>query len=263
MIFRFLRQVVLFSSVLAGLAFVGASNTNFEQAHVLLQNLGKDRIRSTSDPSARAGLAEDVKSVPAMVQRLINKGIVDSLNSQTPPPADDLEHELKTTLQVGLPELGNESEAFVSPLRRQGGPSYVIAYNVAFCAACSRSWIGVAARRKDQFEIVASLDDPLPNQSLTLIPLSADADGDRFLVYGTVWGDAHTRMNVVAYHYDRSKLKAIWSRTGLPSGKLHANSGEVTLTFLSAIRPTVKERTEVYLVTSKGIQLDRFSEHQE
>lgn len=263
MVFRFFSQAVIFCSVLAGLVFVGESNANFEQAHVLLQNLGKDRIRNTTDASAKAGLAEDVKSVPAMVQRMINKGIVDSLNSQAPSPAGDLEHELKTALQVGPPEPGNESEAFVLPLRRQSGPSYVIAYNVAFCAACSSSWIGVAARRKDQFEIVASLDDPLPNQNLTLIPLAADVDGDRFLVYGTNWGDAHSRLNVAAYHYGGNNLKKIWSRTGLPSGKLEANSGEVTLSFLSAVRPTVKERTEVYLVTPKGIQLDRFSEHQE
>jgi hypothetical protein len=263
MTFHSLRQAVLVGTFITGIGFSVTSSDDFQQAHDLLQALHTDRTQTTSDASTKARLADEVTSVPTKVQRLINEGIVSFLSSDVPPSFEELRQQLEAALQVGPPEPGNEAEAFVSPLPGQSGPSYVIAYNISYCAACSRSWIGIAARRNGHFEIVTSLDDPLPNQSLALVPLAADANGNRFLVFGTLWGDAHTRMNAVAYRFDGNHLLAIWSRTDLPSGKMEAKNGELTLSFLSALRPPAKERTEIYLVTPNGIQLEQSFEHEE
>lgn len=76
------------------------------------------------------------------------------------------------------------------------------------------------------------------------------------LVYGTNWGDAHNRLNVIAYSFGPHKLEEIWSRTALPGGHIEIGPGGFELSFYTTLDNFQRtERTETYLVTKGGIHL--------
>ena len=154
-----------------------------------------------------------------------------------------------------------EPLAFVFPFGLHENPSYVVAYYIGYCAICSRSWIGIIGLTGNHYEMLASDENSLPNQGLTVIPLgSGSLEFARFLAYGRSWGDAHGRLNAIAYSFDGRQLHRIWSRLELPQGKITVTSAKIILSFLTSLPSSSRERIQVYTVTPEGIQLQNASE---
>src|SRR5208282_3825164 len=251
------KTVVILCFALFLPAFV-YSQSEFETAHALLEKLANDRgsIRATSD---RARVEQETKTVPVEVEHLINEGISNLLNRDAAVSQQNLQQTLRAALQIGSvqPETGQNAFVFASAAK---DPSYLIIYNVTYCAACSLSWIGTFVSDAGHYKQEASLQDPIPNQSLSAAPLWISDDVIRVIVYGTTWGDAHSRLNVLAYSFDGRQLEKLWERTGLPQGTVQIRPGAMVVSFLTALRPPWKERSETYAITAKGIQLQAVSE---
>jgi hypothetical protein len=255
----FIRFIAL-GCLLIGFSTLSPSQSEFDRGHALLQQLSRDQ-RNTQTQLHRERLTEKVKSVPLEVERLLNKGILLLLNTKPSLLPEELRQKLNAALETAPPDQNNETMAFVFPFDHPQRPSYVIAYYTGYCAICSRSWIGIVGPKEDRYEIVASIENSLPNLSLTVVPLGAGVGGStRFLAYGRSWGDAHGRLNAIAYSFDGQHLQKIWSREGLPQGKITVTQAEIVLSFLTSLRPRSRERTEVYNITPEGISRRHASE---
>jgi hypothetical protein len=259
---RFSRFLAL-GVLLFGFSTLSLSQSEFDRAHALLLQLSRDQ-RNTRAQVNRERLAEEVKSVPLEVERLLNKGILLLLNTRPSLLPEELRQQLNAALETAPPDQNKETMAFVFAFDHSQKPSYVVAYYTGYCAICSRSWIGIVGPKEDHYEIVASLENSLPNCSLTMVPLGTGAGGSiRFLAYGRSWGDAHGRLNAIAYSFNGQHLQKIWSREDLPQGKITVTQAEIVLSFLTPRRPPWRERTEVYNITPEGISIRHASERPE
>jgi hypothetical protein len=256
------NQPIAVLSLILGVCINTYSQSGFTNAHALLQKLAQDRLAAKTS-LARNQLAEEVHTVPLRVEELMTQGIIDLLNSGQARSLEYLQQKVSTTLQVGPQEAGNIPDVYVLLLGPAGNPSYVVVYEIPYCADCSRSWIGVFAQDNNQYRLRSSLEDPLPNQSIRAVPLWVSSNGIRFLVYGTTWGDAHNRLNIAAYFYDGRNIGTIWSRMGLTQGTVDVKSGAMVISFLTTLRPPWNKRTEIYDLTATGIHLQNATESPE
>lgn len=253
MTFRAFASLCLTSTLLI-LSPVAHSQSEFEKAHDLLDEIARlqkqEREKATIEK-----LAELVNSVPAQVEELLNKGVVDLLNAPGAHSPDEVHQKIATALQIVPPDQYRpEVFVFASALERR--PPYFIAYNFGYCAICSRNWIGVVGRVNGRYQILASDDNPFPNHSLTMTWLDSAANGQtRFLVYGTTWGDAHSRLSAAVYTYDGRQLKKSWSLSDLPQGTIKVTPTEIVVSFLTALAPPWTEKTEVYSILPTEIKL--------
>ncbi len=231
--------------------------TEFEKAHSLLAEISSLQKKGR-DGEGIEKLTKLVNSVPQEVQQLLNKGLVDFLNTPGPHSGDELQKKLVAALQIDRAD-PYQPEVFVFPLE-QGG-SFVVAYNVAYCATCSRAWIGLIGKRVGHYEVLSEDDGSFDGKSLHVTPLRPGGDGkDRFLVYGTNWGDAHNRLSLTAYSFADNQLKSAWSRKDLPQGAVKVTPTEIILSFLTSLTPPWSEKTEIYSIFPESIQLKKSSE---
>jgi hypothetical protein len=115
--------------------------------------------------------------------------------------------------------------------------------------SCSHAWIGLLGKKSGRYHILSGLDDSFDGRSLHVTPLAPTEDGqNRFLIYGTNWGDAHSRLTAIAYVVDDAKIRKFWARVDLPQGSVKVADTRISLTFLTALTPPWKEKTEVYQV---------------
>lgn len=234
------------------------AQTDFDKAHALLTRITTPYAEGEAKGDKERFEAE-VRSAPLEIERLLNNGILDTLNASNAPSASGLQKRLDTTLKLESSE-GNPP-AFVFVIGTQAKPFFLVAYDIAYCAACGRSWIGVFGPLDERYYLVTSLENPFPNQGINVLPLTVSGESyPYFLAYGTNWGDAHSRLNVAVYRFDGHQLRTVWSRSGLVEGKVNLMSGGLLLSFLTTLTPPFTERTEIYKVTPQGIELQSASE---
>lgn len=231
-----------------------SSPAEFDNAYALLERLKGDSA-AAKDPLAKARIQTELDTIPLQVENLITQGTLKLLNGKSAPLAEELQAKIGAAL-----DSGEAPGSFVFTFGPNSDPSYLVAYGFSFCAVCSRSWIGGFATRGGHYELVASSENPAPNQSVALVPLWTSTSQIEVVMYGTNWGDAHSRMNVTAYVFDGQKIQPCWSRLGLPQGTLSVEPDALTLRFLTSLRPPWKRRTELYAVTREGIELKHASE---
>jgi len=248
------------------------AQSEFDSARALLQKVDEDRAaygaiadtKRISDGevvAARKRVSEEEQAAPAKVEGLLNAAVLRFLDTDAHRSPEKLQAKLREALQIGpeQPEHGVNAQAFVFQI----GPAkkgYIVAYNIVHCITCSHSWIGAFAPKGGGYELVASLDNSLPNQTLQAVPLWTGDNVIRFLAYGINWGDAHSRLNAAAYSFDGHQIREVWSRTGLPQGTLKLEPGTMVVSFLTALVPPWKMRTETYAVTANEIHLLEASE---
>lgn len=256
------HKIIALSCLSVCLQLSAFGQSEFDNANSLLRQLAQDRKNLAEEGDSekakveRERLAEKLKSVPAQVQQLLNKGILNALDTEAVSSAPTLQSKLRAALQVSEVEPGKNNDAYVFSLGSQQKPSYLVLYTISYCAVCGRSWLGVVGPKEDRYEVIAAVDDPLPNQSIDMIPLGTGA-GDKplFLLFGTIWGDAHRRLNATAYTVDGQQLKSVWSLPQLPEGRLEVSGRIIIVTSYTTLRPPFSLRTEVYAVTNNGIDL--------
>jgi hypothetical protein len=255
---RFYTPLVIYSLSLLLLprtqAPAGTFQAEFDRAHRLLEEIselqGQPRAKETVQR-----LADLVVSTPQQVETLLTNGLLDLLNTPGTHGAADLYQKLSASLQIDPPDQ-NRPEVFVYPVEYGGNQKYFIAYNIVYCASCSREWIGIVGRKTGPYEILAVEDSPSPNRSLTVTMLSPTPDGKpRFLVYGTNWGDAHNRLSAALYSFDAQQLKKTWSLTDLPQGTVKITPTAITFSYLTSLAPPWTEKTEVYSILPTEIKL--------
>jgi len=252
-------KVFLVVFVAWSFAVRASAQSEFDKANELLRTMQSHRLASrTSEDRDRVGIEVNL-TLPA-VGDLLTNAILKSLNANSQPQAEELARRIKAALQVGPAEPGNEAEAFVLPFGNSPTPLYVVAYNIAFCAVCTRSWLGAFGRKDGRYSLIAMDPNFLPNQSITVVPLMIGGSNEvRFLVYGTLWGDTRNRLNAVAYRFDGHALKEVWSRIGLPRGSLEIKARTIILSYLVDPRSPQDEKRETYLVTPTSIELQKES----
>jgi hypothetical protein len=206
-------------------------------------------------------LSQVTTSISQEVPGLLRRGTLEFLNSQRAVSPIELKARIASVL-ANAPSAQYEPEVSVYRVGAGQNGSYLVAYNVIYCASCSRSWIGLIEKRNGRYEVVSEETGSFDGKSLHVAPLARSQDGkDRFLVYGTNWGDAHNRLTAVAYAIDDPELEKFWSRTDLVQGSVRATSRQISLTFLTALSPPWAEKTEVYeLEQRQEIKLQSSSE---
>ncbi len=233
----------------------------FDQAHTLLVELDRLQKSGKRDKATLEELRDLVRKVPEEVPSLLNDATLELLESPGNHPPDQVHAKIASALQI-LPPDQYKPEVFVFQLAPKKRFAYLIAYNIPYCASCSRAWIGVVGKKGDRYEILSEVGELFANKSLHVAPLVRSEGGkDRFLVYGTNWGDAHSRLTAVGYVAEEAGLRRFWARTDLPEGSVKVTAAQITLSFLTALTPPWKEKTEVYKVLpAEEIKLERSSE---
>ena len=236
------------------------SQSKFEEARARLEEI--DRLQKQKrDKDTVEKLTKLVNSAPQQVEQLLKEGTVELLNTAGDHSSQEIQEKLSAALQIAPPDQ-YKPEVFVFSAASLHGPSFLVAYNVPFCAACSRAWIGLIGKKRDHYEVLSESGASFAGKSLQVVPLDRTEQAlGRFLVYGTNLGDSHSRFSVVAYALDKYELKEIWSREDLPQGNIKIANSKISLTFLTALRPPCAERTENYSLLSNRIELLNWSEH--
>jgi hypothetical protein len=230
--------------------------SGFEEAHTLLVQLDALQKSGRRDDATLDKLKQLVISAQKETRGFINKGILALLNSPGPHSSDEIRMKIAQALQV-VPEY--TPEVFTSPVTPSRLGSYVVAYNVSYCASCSNAWVGVIGKKGGRYDILSDLDDELTNKSLHVASIPPGEDRkNRFLIYGTNWGDAHNRLTVGAYMLDDKQLTKFWARVDLPQGTIKHSDNEITLKFLTKLEPPpTAERTEIYEIEPTRIKLKK------
>ena len=255
------RVVAVLCSTCLLLAFgtLTHGQSGFGQAHALLAELDQMQKSGQHDKATVDKLSELAVRVQKETPGLINQGILGLLNSPGTHSPNQVRLKISKALQI-VPADQYAPEVFVS--RLTGVPEgYLIAYNVPYCASCSRAWIGVIGKKGGGYKILSKDDSTFNDKSLHVVALGTGETGrERFLVYGTNWGDAHSRLTATAYELIDATLVKFWSRVDLPQGVLKTSLSEISLTFLTALTPPWSERKEVYDVLPDRIHLRTSSE---
>lgn len=230
---------------------VSRCQAQFDQAHALLSELDGLQKSGQRDKPTVDRLNVLVAEVTGQAVTLLDNGILALLNSPGTHSAAEIRDRISTALQI-LPagEYRPEVYAFRSGSGQED--SYLIAYNIPYCASCSRAWIGLVRKTGDRYEILSEDVEAFSGKSLHVAPLTAGAEGgSRFLVYGTNLGDAHSRLTVRAYEVRCAKLRSVWVRADLPQGNVKVTPSRISLTFLTRLNPPWGETTETYEVQEK------------
>jgi hypothetical protein len=253
---RFIRTLfsLCFVSIFSPLSPVLKAQSRFERAHALLEEIDRLQKQERGKTTVER-LTQLVNSAPQQVEQLLNEGLVDLLNTPGAHSPEEVHQQLAAALQVVPPDQYQpEVFVFASALERQ--PSYFIAYNIGYCAVCSRNWIGVLGLSNGIYKILASDDNPLPDHGLAVSWLGRTVEGSaRLIVGGTAWGDAHNRLSVTAYAFDGKHLTKTWSLEDLPQGTIKVTPTEIIVSFLTALVPPWSEKTEIYSILPEQIKL--------
>jgi hypothetical protein len=234
--------------------------TELDRAHALLDEMTHLQKHERDKPTTEA-LTSFLDTGPQQIEDLLNRGFLALLNSPGRHNTDQLRQKLTAALQVAPPEQYSP-EVFVFSSSPKNQPTYFVAYNFGYCAACSRNWIGVFGRVGGVYRILASVENPFPNHSLNVTWLPQAKNGEpRLLAYGTNWGDPHNRLSVTAFTFADSHFRREWSLTDLPQGTVEVLPREIIVSYLTSLRPPWAERTEVYAILPEQIQLRESSEH--
>lgn len=220
----------------------------FRQANHLLKEWSPAQQAQQESPSDAnlKRLREITDSIARQVPDLIKRGSIEYLNSPGIHSASDIRQQISSVLRSG-PSDSSQPRVFVFPVAFGHEAAFLVAYNVPYCASCSHAWIGVIGRKTSRFEVLSEQDSPFENKSLQIARLARSEDGnDRFLIYGTNWGDAHSRLTVIAYVVDDGALRQFWARTDLAQGSVKVTDKRIFLTFLTALNPPWSEKTEIY-----------------
>lgn len=235
----------------------------FDQAHELMEEWRAAQQAQQQEPSEAnlKKLREVTSSIAREVPELLKKGTVELLNSPAVASPSKMRDKISSAL-LHVPSGRYEPEVFVFPIGSGQGDSYLVAYNVPYCASCNRAWIGLIGKRSGRYEVLFEEGDSFNGKSLHVAPLARSEDGEaRFLIYGTNWGDAHNRLSVAAYSVDDNKMVRFWARTDLVQGSVEVTPKQISLIFLTALRPPWSERREVYEVQQREeITLQKSSE---
>lgn len=232
------RIVNLFLAVLApalGSGTAPGAQTDLERAQTLIRRISSDRTNAKT-ALQKAALVTEIGSTLPEIERLTLSGIGQLLDSSRATSAAGLQEELESVL-------GNAS---VLKLPWSDGPVYVIAFTIASCADCSRSWLGAFANVQGHYTVIASAENSEPNRVVSLTPLPQHGGGARFLVSRLLLGDAHNRLDASAYELQARALRVLWSRLALPQGRVEVRNGTIILSFASGLEPSSQEVTEIY-----------------
>lgn len=230
---------------------VSRCQAQFDQVHTLLLELDGLQKSGKHDKPTVDRLNDLMAEVTERAGKLLNSGILALLNSPGAHSAAEINERISTALQI-LPTGEYHPEVYTFRSASGQGDSYLIAYNVPYCASCSRAWIGLVGRRGDRYEILTDVGKAFSEKSLHVASLTpGEEGGNRFLVYGTNLGDAHSRLTVSAYEVHATKLKSVWIRADLPQGTVEVTPTRISLTFLTRLNPPWKEKTEIYEVLEK------------
>ncbi|MFQ5663803.1 MAG: hypothetical protein ACE5HL_08225 [Terriglobia bacterium] len=236
-----------------------AAQAELDSASLLLQQLHRDLIEAKK--AHKAFSRQKIRSRLAQIETPINEGILSLLNQPTRASKEQLEEKLgRVVAWCGYPQ--PESITVLS-WGEKDHPVYVVAYTMPFCYSVidGRSFIGVFGPQIGGYVLLASVEDPLPDRYIRLLALNIPGvHRVAFLAYGTRWGDAHTRLTAIAYVFDGKQLKSIWSRRDVPRGELKLEQGTIVLYSVNDMVRPWQERTEVYRITPKGIELETASE---
>lgn len=238
--------LVLFCATIALMTLARGvhAQSGFNQAHTLLAELDHLQKSGQHDSVTIQRLNELVSRAQKDAPALINEGILELLNSLGSHSAEEIRLHITRCLQL-VPTDEYTPEVFV--LRLAPRQEYFIAYSVPYCASCSRAWIGVIGGKNGHYEIISEGGDSFDGKSLHVVRLDKRGSTlERFLVYGTNWGDAHSRLSVIAYVVDQGKLRRFWARTDLPQGQVTVTPKQISLTFLTSLAPPWSEKTDIY-----------------
>ena len=227
---------------------VSRCQAQFDQVHTLLLELDRLQKSGQRDKPTVDRLNDLVAEVSQRAGTLLNSGILALLNSPGTHSAAEIKERISTALQI-LPTGGYHPEVYAFRSARGHQDTYLIAYNIPYCASCSRAWIGLIGKRRGRYEVLSEKGEAFADRSLHVARLSeSEARTARFLVYGSNWGDAHSRLTAMAFQIYDAQLRSIWSRSDLPQGSVEVTPTRLSLTFLTSLNPPWREKTEVYEV---------------
>ncbi|HEY6273047.1 MAG TPA: hypothetical protein VIX19_13790 [Terriglobales bacterium] len=220
------------------------------RAKEMLQDLAQERSEATQTGQEAKFTPAYINARLSEIEVSVNSGILSLLNRTPTVRALEVQQELRDLQErddtVGVFSCGTGSQTF-----------YIVGYALIGAITSSRSWIGAfgSGPEDGSFKLLASVDNSLPDKTLALQRLSCDADtGNTFLAYGVNWGDAHSRLTVIAYSFGGNVLRSVWSRRDLPEGRLTIEHGTIVLNFMSSLTPPWVELQESYQLTPKGIE---------
>jgi len=231
----------------------------FDQAHDLVKGWSTAQQAQQQNPSEAnfKNLREATSSVAREVPELLKTGTLELLNSSGIVSSSKIVERISSAL-FEVPSAKYDPEVFVFPIGSRQGASYFVGFNVPYCASCSRAWIGLIGKKNGRYDVLSEEGKSFDGKSLQVSPLGRNENGnDRFLIYGTNWGDAHSRLSVVAYVVDEAKLRRIWARIDLPQGSIKVTPTEIIVSSLTALVPPWREKTEVYRILPEQIKLEQ------
>ncbi len=245
-------KLLVFALVLLAFTTPLAAHPELDEASLVLRQFQRDLLEGKIPQ-------QEVRSRVVEIEILLNEGILRLLNQPSAVSSEQLREKLSRTLSWwDSPSL---EVATVLAWGEEQSPLFIIAYTIGYSAINGRSFVGVFGARDGVYRLVASVEDPLPDRYIRLVPIDSErADRIAFLAYGTRWGDAHTRLTAIAYVLDGNELQSIWTRRDLPRGHLKLEHGKILLYSVDdTVRPW-RERTEIYRVTATGIEHETTSE---
>src|SRR5579871_3151342 len=154
----------------------------------LWAEIHRDVKPEVADPEDLKKLRNATTLVADEVPGLLEKGTLELLNSRGGHTAEDIRSKISDVLRAAP---NYEPEVFVRRIEGKSGPEYILAFNVPYCASCSRAWIGLIGKRGNRFQVLSEQGDTFNNKNLRMKNLLPSESGsERFLICGTNLGDA-------------------------------------------------------------------------
>ena len=241
------RRVVIWGIILTSYTVLHAQ-AGFKKAQRNVSKFWTAVAQDGRNPASRERLSRQGAELPGTIQPLLSQGILEYLNSNASISVDQLTLRIAEALSapgVGVRSIA-DAKGVASVVPIPGRNAYAVAYTVSYCASCSRSWLGIFQMRKRKFALLASLNDPAPDEAVYLSVLGVGAT-TLLVLHGTHWGDAHNRLDARAYSTTRP-IREVWSRLGLPQGKIVISTDKIGLVFMSSPVPPWKEIKDTYQV---------------
>jgi hypothetical protein len=205
----------------------------------------------SSDPQELEDRHQRAIALPELVQGQLTSGIIAYLNETPDSSAEALKAKLARALTP--PTLGNQTiDNAVDVIVANSGDSVYVAYDVTYCASCSRSWLGEFSRGGGVFHLQAVSRSPSQDTSVHLALLGSSSSNPVLVLYGLHWGDPHNRSEVKVFSMD-GKLQELWSKSELWQGNVSIDGDELKLVFLSDFTSDAQEITETYELRSNQL----------
>jgi hypothetical protein len=206
----------------------------------------------TKSPEKRASVANATTQLPAIINGLLGVGILRYLNGTAKISTEDLKEKIARSLTPS--SMGNEIAPYsAGVLSLDAAQTYVIAYDVPFCAVCTYSWLGVITRKDGIYRIRDYLLNSSPNQTVNLSKIET-ASTTLVALYGVNWGDPHNRLSVHVYDIS-GHLNEVWSLLDLPQGRLAIKGNRIILSYLTAPTPPYKQERQTFEAVDGKVRL--------